>query len=292
MLHYHKILLAITTLLLIATSHEILPGSAPFRQSYTILADNGSIAGTITIAVADMLKDPTDAIVNAANTGCLGGGFIDGAIHQAAGPELRKFNQTLPSGEGGRCPVGEARISPAFKFHTSDKTTNIATYIISTTGPQGDDTEHREDLLRSCYRSALDLAAAVKIPAYRAQLLKQQKFLTKNFDLLAESLETDLPDINSISFPLISGGVFGYHAKDSYKVVLKEVINWMKKHPGIVNDIRFYFWSTGQPQSAVDAYDYYEHWLNDYLEKQGRARTAVTVFSRDISILSLVSSPR
>lgn len=100
----------------------------------------------IEILQADITTLQVDAIVNAANHSLLGGGGVDGAIHRAAGPELRQYNQTL-----GGCPTGEARLSPGFKLP--------AKYVISTVGPvwygggQGE-----AAFLESAYRNTFILA--------------------------------------------------------------------------------------------------------------------------------------
>lgn len=94
----------------------------------------------------DITQLKVDAVVNAANKSLLGGGGVDGAIHQAAGAGLLEFNKTL-----GGCETGEATISPGFNLP--------ARHIISTVGPvwKGGGYDE-EELLESCYTSSLKLA--------------------------------------------------------------------------------------------------------------------------------------
>ena len=100
----------------------------------------------IEIVHADITTFDGDAIVNAANSRLRGGGGVDGAIHRAAGPELRTACLAL-----GGCPTGEARITPGFRLP--------ARYVIHAVGPVYHDGRSKEaELLASCYRSSLRLA--------------------------------------------------------------------------------------------------------------------------------------
>ena len=100
----------------------------------------------IEILQVDITTLAVDAIVNAANHSLLGGGGVDGAIHRAAGPELKQYNKSL-----GGCPTGEARISPGFNLP--------AKYVISTVGPVWHGGERSEArLLENAYRNSFLLA--------------------------------------------------------------------------------------------------------------------------------------
>ncbi|MCP5142369.1 MAG: O-acetyl-ADP-ribose deacetylase [Gammaproteobacteria bacterium] len=133
----------------------------------------------IEVLIADITTLAMDAIVNAANPSLLGGGGVDGAIHRAAGPELRRFNATL-----GGCPTGEARLSPGCRLP--------ARWVISTVGPIWQGGERGEaDLLAACYRNSFELAAS--------------------------------QGLQSIAFPAISTGVYGYPKAAATHIAVREM---------------------------------------------------------------------
>lgn len=102
--------------------------------------------GKIRTWQGDITTLAVDAIVNAANSSLLGGGGVDGAIHRAAGPDLRAYCAGL-----GGCPTGEARITPGFQLP--------ARHVIHTVGPVWRGGQYGEaEALAACYRNSLHLA--------------------------------------------------------------------------------------------------------------------------------------
>ena len=139
----------------------------------------------IKIIQGDITTLAVDAIVNAANQQMLGGGGVDGAIHRAAGRELYEACLKVPEVRPGvRCPTGEARITPGFKLP--------AKYVIHTVGPVYYDGRHGEpEKLAACYRNSLALAAE--------------------------------NGCQSVAFPCISTGVYGYPIEDAARISVREV---------------------------------------------------------------------
>lgn len=143
--------------------------------------------------LADITRLDVDAIVNAANERMLGGGGVDGAIHRAAGPELKMACYSFPEVRPNvRCPTGEAKITSGYNLP--------AEYVIHTVGPIwcGGDNEEAE-LLASCYRNSLQLAAE--------------------------------HGCKTIAFPSISTGVYGYPIEEAAEIAVREAKKFLKRQP-------------------------------------------------------------
>ena len=117
-----------------------------------------------------------ECIVNAANETLLGGGGVDGAIHRAAGPELKVECATL-----GGCHVGEAKITKGYRLK--------AKYVIHTVGPRYPTQNCRENLAR-CYTASLELAKENGIHSIVFPAISTGKFSYPKKEACAVAMET------------------------------------------------------------------------------------------------------
>jgi O-acetyl-ADP-ribose deacetylase (regulator of RNase III) len=162
------------------------------------------------ICVADITTLSVDAVVNAANRSLLGGGGVDGAIHRAAGPELLAECRML-----GGCETGSAKITGGFRLK--------ARHVIHAVGPVwngGADGE--EDLLASCYRTSLALAAR--------------------------------HGLASIAFPAISTGVYRFPADRAARIAIGTVASEIAADPRGLSRVVFCCFSPESADHHVNAF--------------------------------------
>jgi O-acetyl-ADP-ribose deacetylase (regulator of RNase III) len=151
----------------------------------------------LTLVHGDITEQRVDAIVNAANSSLLGGGGVDGAIHRRGGPEILADCRRLRAGHYGRgLPTGQAVATTAGRLQ--------ARWVIHTVGPVWSATEDRAELLASCYRESLRIAA----------------------ELGAES----------VAFPAISTGIYGWPLDDGARIALRTV---KESATGPIEEVRF-----------------------------------------------------
>src|SRR5262249_42247450 len=157
------------------------------------------LSGRVTVLVGDIVAQEVDAIVNAANSGLLGGGGVDGAIHRNGGArileECKEIRRTrFPHG----LPTGQSVITTAGALP--------AKYVIHTVGPvygmkPGQDAE----LLENSYRNSLALA-----------------------------VENGL---QSIAFPSISTGAFHYPREEAAEISSKAIRDFLSSD-NLLKDVR------------------------------------------------------
>ncbi len=149
---------------------------------------------TLELTVADITKQNTDAIVNAANGTLMGGGGVDGAIHQAAGSKLVQACKTIREQKlhGERLSTGEAVITNGFQLP--------AAYVIHTVGPVWNESNAStlDQRLMNCYINSLQLAS--------------------NYDL------------SSISFPSISTGIYRYPLDRAAQIAIRSIGQYLQSH--------------------------------------------------------------
>ena len=167
----------------------------------------------ISVIKGDITKQATDAIVNAANSGLMGGGGVDGAIHRAGGPAILEECKKIVARQG-RLPTGKAVITTGGNLK--------AQHVIHTVGPIWHGGGRNEaELLRSAYDECLKLATENKL--------------------------------TSISFPSISTGAYGYAVDEAAKIAVNTVISFVKQQTTSLREVVFVLFDSRTYQSYRSA---------------------------------------
>jgi len=139
---------------------------------------------TLELVHGDLTDQRVGAIVNAANSSLLGGAGVDGAIHRRGGPDILRACRALRAGGyPNGLPAGQAVATPAGRL--------AADWVIHTVGPVYSEAEDRGEILRSCYRESLRVAAGLGVA--------------------------------SIAFPLISAGAYGWPVRSALEIAVTQL---------------------------------------------------------------------
>ena len=164
--------------------------------------------GSVELVIGNIVDQRTDAIVNAANTKLAGGGGVDGAIHRAAGPELKELCLQFPADENGRrCETGHVQTTTAGKL--------AAKFVIHAVGPF-----YNEKYAEKAYAQLRQL----HVHALQAAIDHNCK---------------------SIAFPAISTGAYRFPITDAARIAIDSVCSFLDANIGI-ELVRFVLYKQGQ----------------------------------------------
>lgn len=167
----------------------------------------------LSIVQGDITRQATDAIVNAANPGLMGGGGVDGAIHRAGGPAILEECRQIVSRQGW-LPTGQAVITTGGNLK--------ARFVIHTVGPvwRGGNSGEPEQLA-SAYRESLKVAAE--------------------------------NNLSSVSFPSVSTGAYGYPVAEAAKVAIETVASFLREQVTSIREVVFVLFDSATLESYSSA---------------------------------------
>jgi O-acetyl-ADP-ribose deacetylase len=167
--------------------------------------------GRVIVKLGDITQEDVDAIVNAANSTLMGGGGVDGAIHRAGGPEIKRECEEIrrtryPEG----LPTGHAVITTAGRM--------AARHVVHTVGPVYSKSGDKSGLLAACYVHALELAAENAL--------------------------------RSIAFPAISTGIYGYPREEAAAVASAAIEKFLQ-NSSTIEEVRLVFFQSSDAESFL-----------------------------------------
>ena len=167
----------------------------------------------LVIVQGDITGQTTDAIVNAANPGLMGGGGVDGAIHRAGGPAIMEECKQIVIRQG-HLPTGKAVITTGGNLK--------AKYVIHTVGPiwQGGG-KGEAALLASAYQESLKLATEY--------------------------------NLTSVSFPSISTGAYRYPLAEASRVAIEAVASFLREQDTSIKEVTFVLFDSRNYQAYASA---------------------------------------
>ena len=161
----------------------------------------------------DITQISVDAIVNAANSALAGGGGVDGAIHSAGGPDIMAELDLIRK-RIGRCEPGDAVVTGAGRLP--------ARYVFHAVGPRYRDGSHGESrILQACYKTCLRLARELEVEV--------------------------------ISFPSISTGVYGYPIEEAAEIAVRTVLSSVEADPGVLREVKLVQFSSSDARTYIEA---------------------------------------
>ena len=176
--------------------------------------------GRVELVHGNIVDQETDAIVNAANTKLAGGGGVDGAIHRAAGKELKRLCEAFPADDRGRrCETGDVRTTRGCQLDAS--------YVIHAVGPYYNEryAEKARAQLRTLHRRALE--AAVE------------------------------HDCRSVAFPAISTGAYRFPFNEAAAIAVDEVCRFLDDTEGL-ELVRFVLFKPAHLQAFAGILEFWE----------------------------------
>jgi O-acetyl-ADP-ribose deacetylase (regulator of RNase III) len=167
----------------------------------------------ISVVQGDITRQDTDAIVNAANSGLMGGGGVDGAIHRTGGPAILEECKQIVAKQG-RLPTGRAVITTGGNLKVR--------FVVHTVGPVWRGGSGGEaELLASAYRESLKVAAE--------------------------------NNLSSVSFPSISTGAYGYPVAEAARVAMTAVVSFAREKATSIGEVVFVLFDSATFESYLSA---------------------------------------